>query len=62
MDRCSKWYIEKRSRLLVFWVIGNLLLAALAFSLSWKFGTGWTIVAILGFIVIEKLLLRATDQ
>jgi hypothetical protein len=47
---------------LAFWVVGNLLLIAVAFSLSWKFGAGWTVVAILGFIVGEKLLLRRVDD
>jgi len=62
MDRCSEWYGKKRSRLLVFWVIANLLLAAVAFSISLRFGIAWTVVAVLGFIVGEKLLLRRVDQ
>jgi len=62
MDRCSQWYIQKRTRLLFFWVGGNLLLIAVAFYISVKFGIGWTVVATLGFIVAEKLLLRRVDQ
>jgi hypothetical protein len=61
MDQGSQWYIEKRSHLLIFWVIGSLLLAAIAFSLNWRIGAGWTVFAILGFIVIEKLMLRTVD-
>ena len=37
------------------------MLAAFAFYFSWKVGAGWTVVAILGFIVIEKVMLRAVD-
>ncbi len=48
--------------MLFFWVGGNLLLIALAFSISVKFGVAWTLVAALGFIVGEKLLLRRVDQ
>jgi hypothetical protein len=62
MDRCSQWYIRKRTRLLIFWVGGNLLLIAVAFSISVKFGIAWTVVATLGFSVGEKLLLRRVDQ
>jgi hypothetical protein len=61
MDRCSQWYIEKRSRLMVFWVAANLLLLGVAYYLDWKFGVAWIVVAILGFIVSEKLLLHRVD-
>ena len=62
MDRCSQWYTGKRSRLIGFWVVTNLLLLAVAYSLNWKFGVAWTVVAVLGFIVGEKLLLRRVDD
>jgi hypothetical protein len=62
MDRCSQWYIQKRTRLLFFWVGGNLLLIAVSFFISVRFGIAWTVVAILGFIVGEKLLLRRVDD
>ena len=62
MDRCSQWYTGKRSRLIVFWVVTNLFLIAVAYSLNWKFGVAWTVVAALGFIVGEKLLLRRVDD
>ncbi|MCU1240378.1 MAG: hypothetical protein JWO71_1104 [Candidatus Acidoferrum typicum] len=62
MDQCSEWYTRKRSRLLAFWVVGNLVLIAVAFSLNWKFGVAWTVLAVLGFIVGEKLLLRRVDD
>lgn len=62
MDQCSQWYIDKRSRLIVFWITANLLLIAVAYYLNWKVGVAWTVVAILGFIVGEKLLLRRVDD
>lgn len=62
MDLTSQWYIERRSRMLFFWVGGNLLLIAVAFAISVKFGIAWTLVAALGFIVGEKLLLRRVDR
>ena len=62
MDRCSQWYTDKRSRLIVLWVAANLLLIAVAYYLNWKFGVAWTVVAVLGFIVGEKLLLRRVDE
>ncbi len=49
MDQCSEWYTRKRSRLIVFWVVANLFLVAVAYSLNWKFA-------------VEKLLLRRVDD
>jgi hypothetical protein len=62
MDPCSQWYTDKGSRLIVFWVVGNLFLIAVAYYLNWKFAVAWTVVAVLGFIVGEKLLLRRVDD
>jgi hypothetical protein len=62
MDRCSQWYTDKRSRLIVFGVAANLLLIAVAYYLNWKFGVAWTVIAVLGFIVGEKLLLRRVNN
>ena len=62
MDQCSEWCTRKRARLIVFWVVANLLLIAVAYSLNWKFGVIWTVVAVLGFIVGEKLFLRRVDD
>jgi hypothetical protein len=62
MDRCSQWYTDKRSRLIVFWVVANLFLIPVAYSLSRKFGVAWTVVVVLGFVVGEKLLLRRVDD
>jgi hypothetical protein len=45
-----------------FWVAANLFLIAVAYPLNWKFGVAWTVVAVLGFIVGEKLLLRRIDD
>jgi hypothetical protein len=38
------------------------LLIAVAYYLNWKFGVAWTVIAVLGFIVGEKLLLRRVDD
>jgi hypothetical protein len=62
MDQCSQWYTDKRSRLIVLWVGANLLLIAMAYDLDWRFGVAWTVIAVLGFIVGEKLLLRRVDD
>jgi hypothetical protein len=62
MDQCSEWYMRKRSRLIVFWVVANLFLFAVAYSLNWKFGVAWIVIAVLGFIVGEKVLLRRVDD
>jgi len=62
MDRTSQWYIQKRTRICFFWVGANLVLIAVAFSISVRFGLAWTVVAALGFVVGEKLLLRRVDQ
>ena len=37
------------------------MLTGFAFYFNWKLGAGWTVVAILGFIVLEKLMLRTVD-
>lgn len=50
--------MEKRSHLVGFWVAANVLLLGVAYYLDWKFGIAWIVVATLGFIVSEKLLLR----
>jgi len=38
MDQCSEWCTRKRARLIVFWVVANLFLLAVAYPLNWKFG------------------------
>jgi hypothetical protein len=62
MDSCSEWYIAKRTRLLGFWILGGLFLGVLAFYINWKFGLAWSVLAVLGFIVGEKLLMRRVDH
>jgi hypothetical protein len=54
--------MQKRTRICFLWVGGNLVLIAVAFVINMKFGVAWTVVAALGFIVGEKLLLRRVDQ
>ena len=62
MDATSQWYIQRRTRICFFWVGGNLVLITVAFLISVRFGVAWTLVAAVGFIVGEKLLLRRVDQ
>lgn len=62
MDRVSQWYMDGRSRMVVFWIATNLLLIGVAYYLNWRLGVAWTVVAVLGFIVGEKLLLRRVDD
>jgi hypothetical protein len=62
VDSCTRWYVAKRSRLLIFWIIGSVLFGGVAFYLSWKLGAVWSVFAVLGFVVIEKMLMRRVDQ
>jgi hypothetical protein len=62
MDACSKWYAGKRTRLLTFWILGSLFFGMIAFYVNWKFGALWCVVAILGFVIVENLLMRRVDQ
>ncbi len=62
MDPCSQWYAAKRTSLLTFWILGSLFFGIFAFYINWKFGALWCVVTILGFVIIEKLLMRRVDQ
>jgi hypothetical protein len=62
VDPCSQWYAANRNRLLVFWILGSVCLGVLAFYIHRKFGVVWIGFAVLGFVVVEKLLLRRVDQ
>ena len=46
----------------MFWIIGSALLGFFAFYLNWKFGAAWSVLAILGFVAIEKMLMRRVDH
>src|ERR1700693_2278168 len=58
VDPCTRWHEAKRSGLLIFWIAGSVLLGGLAFYLNWKLGAVWSVFAVLGFVVIEKMLMR----
>jgi hypothetical protein len=53
--------VAKRTRLLIFWIVGSVLLGGFAFYLNWKLGAVWSVLAVLGFVVIEKSLMRRVD-
>jgi hypothetical protein len=38
------------------------LLGGFAFYLNWKLGAAWSVLAVLGFVGIEKILMRRVDQ
>ena len=62
VDRYSQWYVERRTSLLTFWILGNLFCGVLAFYISWKLGAIWSVFTILAFIVGENLLMRRVDH
>jgi hypothetical protein len=47
--------------LLILWIAGSVLLGGFAFYLNWKLGAVWSVFAALGFVVIEKTLMRRVD-
>ena len=61
VDPCTQWYVVKRTRLLIFWIAGSALLGGVAFYLNWKLGAVWSVLAVLGFVVIEKMLIGRVD-
>jgi hypothetical protein len=56
-----QWYATKRNGSAIFWIVGSVLLGGAAFYLNWKFGAAWIVFAVLGFVVIEKNLMRRVD-
>ena len=62
MDGCFQWYAAKRDRLVTFWIVGSLFFGVFAFYINWKLGAIWCVSAILGFVVVEKLLTRRVDR
>jgi hypothetical protein len=62
MDRCSQRYVERRTSLMAFWILGNLLCGVHAFYIDRKFGAAWIVFTILAFIIGENLLMRRVDQ
>ena len=61
VDPRTQWYVVKRTRLLIFWIGGSALLGGFAFYLNWKLGAVWSVFAVLGFVVIEKILIGKVD-
>jgi hypothetical protein len=61
VDSCIQWYATKRNGFAIFWIVGSLLLGGVAFYLNWKYGAAWIVFAVLGFVVIEKSLMRRVD-
>jgi hypothetical protein len=53
--------VAKRTRLLIFWIAGSVLLGGFAFYLNWKLGAVWSVFTVLGFVVIEKTMMRRVD-
>jgi hypothetical protein len=54
--------VAKRTGLLTFWIAGSVLFGGFAFYLNWKLGAAWSVLAVLGFVAIEKLLMRRVDH
>jgi hypothetical protein len=48
--------------LLILWIAGSVPLAGFAFYLNWKYGAAWIVFAVLGFVVIDKSLMRRVDS
>jgi hypothetical protein len=42
---------------MIFWIAGSVPLGGFAFYLNWKLGAVWSVFAVLGFVVIEKMLI-----
>jgi hypothetical protein len=53
--------VAKRTGFLVFWIVASVLLGGFAFYLNWILGAVWSVLAVLGFVAIEKLLMRRVD-
>jgi hypothetical protein len=62
MDPCTQWNVARRTELLTLWIAGSVLLGGFAFYLNWKLGAVWSVLAILGFVAIEKMLMRRVDH
>jgi hypothetical protein len=54
--------VTKRTGFAIFWIVGSVLLGGLAFYLNWKLGAVWCALAVLGFVAIEKMLMRRVDN
>jgi hypothetical protein len=62
VDPCIRWYVAKRSGLLICWIAGSVLFGGFAFYVNWRLGAVWSVFAVLEFVVIEKMLIRGIDQ
>jgi hypothetical protein len=54
--------VKKRNGFAMLWLVGSAPLSGLAFYLNWKLGAVWIVLAVLGFVAIEKMLMRRVDQ
>jgi hypothetical protein len=41
---------------MIFWIAGSVPLGGFASYLKWQLGAVWSVLAVLGFVVIEKSL------
>jgi hypothetical protein len=62
VDPCTQWSVAKRTGFAIFWIAGSVLLGGFAFYLNWKLGAAWSVLAVLGFVAIEKMLMRRVDH
>ena len=46
---------------MIFGIAGSVPLGGFTFYLNWKLGAVWSVFAVLGFVVIEKSLMRRVD-
>jgi hypothetical protein len=54
--------VAKRTGFAIFWIAGSVLLGGFAFYLNWKLGAAWSVLTVLGFVAIEKMLMRRVDH
>jgi hypothetical protein len=60
LARNRMWQSELALRFSGSWAV--CCLAALPFYLNWKLGAAWSVLAVLGFVAIEKMLMRRVDH
>jgi hypothetical protein len=54
--------VAKRTGLQIVWIVASVLFGGFAFYLNWILGAVWSGLAVLGFVVIEKMLMRKVDS
>jgi hypothetical protein len=53
--------VAKRTGLLIFCIVGSVFFGGFAFYFNWILGAVWSVLAVLGFVAIEKMLMRRVD-